>query len=245
MKHFYIRPDAVTGDRVIFDAEESHHLARVLRLRPGALVQTVDGSGRELTVRVESISARAAEGRVIDQSVVRSESSLDLTLVQAVPKGDKLAGIIRMATELGVNRVVTAVTERTVARIDPAQRRARANRWQRIAREAAKQSGRATVPEVLEPLALTDWLGAPRAPGLTVCLWEGADAPLDAALPERPVNRASLIVGPEGGFTEQEVAGMARAGAIVAGLGPRILRTETAGPVGLALLQLRYGDLGK
>jgi 16S rRNA (uracil1498-N3)-methyltransferase len=244
VRQFHIRSEAVSGDHVTFDAEETRHLARVLRLRPGAVVQTVDGRGHALVVRLTRIGARAAEGEVITREVRSSESPLELTLVQAIPKGEKLESIIRMATELGVRRIVPVISERTVVRVEPARRSTRLARWQRVAKEAAKQSGRPVIPDVQAPVALVAWLAEPRPPGLCLCLWERADTPAAAVLPEGPIERASLVVGPEGGFTDAEAHGLLSAGAIVAGLGPRILRTETAGPVGLALLQARYGDLG-
>ncbi len=244
MTRFHIRPEAVTGDRVTFDAEETHHLARVLRLRPGAVVQTVDGRGHEFTVRLTRINTQRADGEVLSRGLRRSESPLDLTLVQGIPKGEKLDVIIRMATELGVARVIPLIGERTIARTEPGRPSPRLTRWQRVAKEAAKQSGRAVIPEVQAPLTLAEWLAKPRAPGLFLCLWEEAETPVATVLPPAPIERAILVVGPEGGFTEEEVLSLRSAGALVAGLGPRILRSETAGPVGLALLQSRYGDLG-
>jgi len=240
---FHIHPEAITGDRVSFDAAETHHLARVLRLEPGALVRTVDGQGHEFTVRLTRIGRRAAEGDIVGRAAHSSESSLEITLAQGLPKGEKLDRIIRMATELGVARVVPLICERTITRAEPARRDQRLTRWRRIAREAAKQSGRAVIPEVRSPLTLPEWLGETRREGLLLCLWEAEPVPLAAVLPDGPVERASLVVGPEGGLTPEEVRILKAAGAVVTGLGPRILRTETAGPVGLALLQSRYGDL--
>ena len=149
-----------------------------------------------------------------------------------------------MATELGVCRVAPVVTERTIARAAPARWPHRLERWRRVAKEAAKQSGRAIIPEIDPPRALAEWLVLPRPPGLVVCFWEGETNGLDAVLPAGGVARASVIVGPEGGFSEGEVAQIRATGSLVAGLGPRILRADTAGPVALALLQSRYGDLG-
>ena len=100
------------------------------------------------------------------------------------------------------------------------------------------------VPDVRAPVALPDWLAEPRAPGLVLCLWEDERTPLAAVLPQQVPSRATIVVGPEGGLSDDEVQGLREAGALVAGLGPRILRAETAGPVALALLQSRYGDLG-
>lgn len=244
MRRFHARLAPDDGGRVTFDAAEAHHLARVLRLGAGDTVRALDGRGHELTVRLTDVGARGAAGIVIERVARATESPLDLALVQGIVKGDKLEAVIRMATELGVTRVAPVVTERTIARAEPARWAHRLERWRRVAREAAKQCGRAVVPEIDAPRALGEWIDAPREPGLLVCLWERGATALDAALPAEPVHRASVVVGPEGGLSEEEVERLAAAGAVVAGLGPRVLRADTAGPVAVALLQARYGDLG-
>lgn len=239
-----MRAEAVRGARVTFDSQETHHLARVLRLRPGDVLRAVDGSGDELTVRLTRVEARRAEGELLDRQTRPSESPLRLTLAQGLPKGDKMEAIIRMATELGVSGIVPVLTERSVVRMGAAGAAGRLARWQRVAREAAKQCGRAVLPEVSAVRPLAGWLGERDGGGLLLCLWEDAGAPLAEQLPAGTVTQATVVVGPEGGLSASEVASLVAAGAIVAGLGPRVLRTETAGPVGLALLQARYGDLG-
>jgi 16S rRNA (uracil1498-N3)-methyltransferase len=245
MPRFRVRPEAVRGDRVVFDAEETRHLARVLRLGPGDLVRALDGLGAELTVRLTAVEPRAASGTVVGRALVDAESPLELTLAQGVPRGDRMESIVRMATELGAICIAPLLTARTVVRLhEPDGRAARHRRWQRVAQEAAKQCGRAVVPAVEPPRALPEWLAARRPADLLVCLWEGEGRTLDEALPPGPVGGAPRQVGPAGGLTPSEVEALAGAGAVLARLGPRILRTETAGPVGLALLQARYGDLG-
>lgn len=243
MASFLTRAEPTADGRVAFDAAETRHLGRVLRLGPGDVVTAVDGHGRQWQVRLTELTARAAAGVVLAGHDARRESPLHLTLVQGVPKADKMDVIVRMATELGAARVTPVLTERTVIRPPAGGWTARLTRWQRIAAEATKQCGRAVVPEVMAPGPLSSCLADPARIGLLVCLWEETDAALDRALPPPPVHRATLVVGPEGGLAPGEVDALRAAGAVVAGIGPRILRTETAGPVGLALLQARYGDL--
>ena len=194
-------------------------------------------------MRLTGLAGGVAEGVVVARGEAGRESPLRLALAQGLPRADKMDAIVRMATELGATRIDPLLTARAVARPDAARGRGRRLRWERIAREAAKQCGRAVVPAIGEPRALADWLAARPAGGLLVCLWEGEARPLAAQLPAEAPSEATLLVGPEGGLTAEEVAMLRAAGALVAGLGPRILRTETAGPVGLALLQARYGDL--
>jgi 16S rRNA (uracil1498-N3)-methyltransferase len=245
VSRFHVSATAVSGDRVTFDAAEAHHLARVLRLGVGETVRAVDGSGRELIVRLTRVDARSAEGDVVERVTRPTESPLDLTLAQAIPKGDKLETVIRMATELGVSRVVPLITERTGARAEPGRWAHRLARCQRVAREAAKQSGRVVIPDVEPPRTLGAWLGGHPVTGVLLCVWEGAREGLSRVLPDGAIDRITVVVGPEGGLGEGEVAQLRAAGAVIAGLGPRVLRTETAGPVVLALLQARYGDLGR
>jgi 16S rRNA (uracil1498-N3)-methyltransferase len=241
MRRFTLQPDRLTAGRVTFDAGESRHLSRVLRLQPGDTVIATDGAGRDYTVRLESVG-ETATGTVIAEAAGVPESPLAITLVQGVPKGDKMEAIVRAVTELGVVRIRPALCERTIVRLEPARWRERARRWQRVAREAAKQSGRAIVPEVEVPRPLPECLGG--AADLALCLWEGGGQPLGAALTAAGAPRAAtVIVGPEGGLALTEVEAARAAGVTIVSLGQRILRTETAGPAIVAILQSRLGDL--
>ena len=246
-RRFAIAPDQRQGDQVTFDREESRHLARVLRLTPGDTVVAVDGSGRDYTVRLDTVAAEVT-GTIVDVAIRDSESPFAITLVQGLPKGDKLETVIRAATELGVARIAPVSTARAVVRLEPARVAARMTRWERVAREAAKQCGRSRLPVIEAPRPLADWLGEPvEADTLRLCLWEDERAPLAgvlSALMTTPA-RAIAAVGPEGGLTRDEAELARRAGWHVVGFGPRLLRTETAGPALVAALQFRFGDLGR
>ena len=182
MRRFTLRPERLVDGRVTFDAEESRHLTRVLRLRAGDTVVATDGAGRDYTVRLVSLGD-AVTGTVLAAQAGARESPLAITLIQGVPKGDKLETIVRAATELGVTRVRPALCERTVVRLEPSRWRERARRWQRVAREAAKQCGRAVIPEVEPPRPLAEWLAAAEPVDLALCLWEGGGAPLGEVEP--------------------------------------------------------------
>jgi 16S rRNA (uracil1498-N3)-methyltransferase len=245
MRRFTITPAGRDGARVRFDREESHHLARVLRLAPGDTVVAVDGSGRDYTVRLDTVSAEST-GTIVGEATRDTESPFPITLVQGLPKGDKLEAVIRAATELGVVRVRPALTERTVVRLDAVRGQTRLTRWERVAREATKQCGRGRVPAVDPPRSLAEIIEAPATPGeLRICLWESARAPLAStlrALATVPTS-ATVIIGPEGGLTSEEATAAGQAGWHVVSFGPRLLRTETAGPAIVSALQARYGDL--
>ncbi|MGH7344997.1 MAG: 16S rRNA (uracil(1498)-N(3))-methyltransferase [Candidatus Rokuibacteriota bacterium] len=259
MRRFTITPERLRDGRVVFDHDESRHLARVLRLRPGDTVVAADGEGHEYTVRLETIGDEAT-GTVLGVGTNAHESPIRITLVQAVPKGDKMESIVRAATELGVARIVPVLTARTIVTLDPGRWRDRARRWQRVAKEAAKQCGRAAIPPVEAPCPLGDALDLGEA-DLRLCLWEGArghaagqgaeqarllGTTLAASLPLilPGGSRVALLIGPEGGLTAKEVEDARTRGWTIVGAGPRILRTETAGPAIIAVLQARFGDLG-
>src|SRR5437879_9103049 len=173
VRRFTIAPERFEDGRVVFDRDESHHLARVLRLRPGDTVIAADGAGREYTVRLETVGEEAT-GSVLGVRSRETESPLRITLVQSVPKGDKMEAIVRAATELGVVRVVPALTARTIVTLEPSRWRDRARRWQRVAKEAAKQCGRAVVPPVEVPRPLAEVLALDEPADHRLYLWEGA-----------------------------------------------------------------------
>jgi 16S rRNA (uracil1498-N3)-methyltransferase len=241
---FAIAPERIDGSRVTFDREETRHLARVLRLGPGDLVLATDGRGLEYTVRLETLGT-AATGAILEVVRRPSESPLAVTLIQGIPKGDKMEAIARAATELGVTRIVPALTAHTVVALEEGRWLERARRWQRVAREAAKQCGRAVIPEVTGPVPLVRALEAEERSHLRICLWEGDRRPLGEILKATPgpPRSAAIVVGPEGGFSRAEVAHARHLGWAIAGLGPRIVRVETASLAALAIIQSTFGDL--
>ena len=246
MRRFTVAPERIAAGRVAFDRDESRHLVHVLRLRPGDTVIASDGAGRDYTVRLETTGEHAT-GTVLGIAEGRTESPLTVTLLQGVPKGDRMEAIVRAATELGVARICPVLAERTVVRLEPARWRERARRWQRVAREATKHCRRAVIPAVDAPRSLLEWLGDLPDVDLAICLWEGVAPPLSAALAssEHVPGQVVLLVGPEGGLAPVEVDAARAHGMAVASLGPRTLRTETAGLAALAIIQSRWGDVGR
>jgi 16S rRNA (uracil1498-N3)-methyltransferase len=185
-------------------------------------------------------------GTIVGIAAHDTESPFPITLVQGLPKGDKLEAVIRAATELGVARIVPAATARAVVRLDAARAEARRSRWERVAREAAKQCGRSRLPAIDPPRPIADCLADPAGDDtLRLCFWEQETAPLGDVLDAltAPPAAAVAVVGPEGGLAPEEVALARREGWCVVGFGPRLLRTETAGPAVIAALQFHFGDL--
>ena len=232
MRRFFATEGAIDGGRITLRDREAHHLAVVLRLKPPEQVIVVDGSGREHVVRLTTVDPREVQGEIVETRPGVG-SPIDLILVQGVAKGAKMDDVVRMGTELGVRAFIPVLTKRAVA-----EGRGRAARWRRIAVEAAKQSRRADVPDVEDPLPFPAALDLLSDAGLVLLLWEGerartlAQALQEAAAPRR----VALLVGPEGGFDEAEVAEAVARGAVPVSLGPLILRTETAGMAAVAMV---------
>jgi 16S rRNA (uracil1498-N3)-methyltransferase len=246
MRRVVVRPEAIESGRVRFDPAEAHHLGRVLRLRPGALVEAADGTGRTFRVRLETLDAAEAWGTIVgEEAAIGRESPCAITLAQAILKGERMTWLIQKATELGVSRIVPLDTERVVARVPEARVGARQTRWQRVVREAVTQCRRVMVPVVEPPRPFDAAIAEAGHHDVAWLLWEGGGTPLgDAARAAGHPRRVLLFVGPEGGFSGAEVSAAEAAGARVVGLGPRILRAESAGLVALALCQHLFGDLG-
>jgi 16S rRNA (uracil1498-N3)-methyltransferase len=245
LRRFVVAPGAIQADRVRFDPEEAHHLAHVLRLRPGAVIEAVDGTGRVYTVRLEMVAAGKAWGVIVGEVSPSGESPCAITLAQAILKGDRMAWLVQKATELGVTRIVPLETARVVAHVSGEGGAGRRRRWERVAREALKQCGRSVLPVVDPPRTLGEVLAGSAGHEAVWLCWEGGGTPA-SALARRAgrVRRLLLLVGPEGGFTDDEVARAQAAGASLVGLGPRILRAESAGLVAVTLGQHLFGDLG-
>ena len=242
MTRVFVRPDAVDANRVRFDAAEAHHLRRVLRLRPGAVVEGTDGAGGLYTIRLVTLDGDGGWGAIEAREQPARESPCSITLAQAILKGDRMSWLVQKATELGVSRIVPMETERVVARVAD-EGVARQTRWARIAREAVKQCGRVIVPGIDPPRAFPEVLAEVASHDVAWVCWEGGGQTLVEAA-AGTASRLLLLIGPEGGFTADEVAAAESAGARRVSLGPRILRAESAGLTAVALGQFLFGDLG-
>jgi 16S rRNA (uracil1498-N3)-methyltransferase len=232
----------VDANRVRFDAAEAHHLRRVLRLRPGAVVEATDGAGGLYTIRLVTLDGAGGWGAIEARAEPTRESPCSITLAQAILKGDRMSWLVQKATELGVSRIVPMETERVVARVAD-EGVARQTRWARIAREAVKQCGRVIVPGIDPPRAFPEVLAEVASHDVAWVCWEGGGQTLVEAA-AGTASRLLLLIGPEGGFTADEVAAAESAGARRVSLGPRILRAESAGLTAVALGQFLFGDLG-
>lgn len=245
----------MTAPRVYLDAALStdatiglpegpfRHLVQVLRLQAGDALVLFDGRGGEYDARLASVAKRSATVAVGAHRAVDRESALDLTLVQGISKGDRMDFTIQKAVELGVSRIAPITTERCNVHLDAERQEKRLEHWRGVIVSACEQSGRTRVPP-LEPVrSLASWLGtAPQ--GARFVLDPKADASLaTAAATVADGDAMALIVGPEGGLSDAELQLAARHGVRGVRLGPRVLRTETAGIAALTVLQAVRGDL--
>lgn len=241
MRRFFVPPAALVGDEVLLQGEVRHHLCTVLRLGPGDEVELCDGAGTLCRCRLLEVTKKVARARVLARSH-QEETAFSLRLIQGLPKADKMDLILQKGTELGVGTFVPLLAERSVARLSGSRELRRLERWRRIAEEAARQCGRAYLPEVVAPQELSRATAGTES--LRLMLWEQGSVPLQQALPTARPADAVVLVGPEGGFSAAEADCARAAGFVPVHLGPRILRTETAGPAVAAVLQYLYGDLG-
>lgn len=243
LRRLFVPPEAFRGDRLELVGEQLHHARAVLRLRPGDGLTVTDGAGSEFRVAIERLGRETGSAVVLERASPQREAPLSMTLVQAVPRGDRFALVLEKAVELGVSAIRPVISGRTV-RSGAGQGQATV-RWRRIVEGALAQSGRTRLPELHMPVAWPQLVGDPGLPKLRLLLWEKAQTGLHAILDRQiaPVD-ALVAVGPEGGWSPAEVGMALQAGFLAVRLGPRILRTETAGLAALAVLQHRWGDLG-
>ena len=243
MRRFF--GERIQADQVAIEGTDARHIGKVLRLKPGDHVAVV-ADGEEYEVALTEIGPNVVRGQVVQGCSSSADPALQVMLVQGLPKGDKLELIIQKCTELGIAEIWPVHTERSVVRLNAEKAEERRERWQRIAREAAKQCKRQRIPVIK---GIQSWAGALQS--LPDCiqgilLWEREDtntlreALLDMNY-EKPVY---IFVGPEGGLTEEEVSLARRQGVLPVTLGPRILRTETAGLAALSIIMYQLGDLG-
>ncbi|MDR1709338.1 MAG: 16S rRNA (uracil(1498)-N(3))-methyltransferase [Candidatus Accumulibacter sp.] len=241
---FFVSVPLAVGARVELPPGAARHVGRVLRMRAGEALTLFDGRGGEYACRVLSSLRGAVSVEALEWRGTERESPLDLTLAQGLQAGERMDLTVQKAVELGAARIVPLVTRRGVSRPEGERAKKRAAHWRAVAASACEQCGRNRVPEVAEPEDLADWLARPLAGApLRLMLDPEAARALDA-LPPPASMAVELLVGAEGGFAPEEAEAARRAGFTALRLGPRILRTETAGLAALATLQCLWGDFG-
>ena len=257
MPQFFLPENALTDKKFQLKGPEAFHITKVLRYRPGQSLVLFDGKGGRFEGVIDEISS---DGTVSGSLVSTLHETGDrkavaLNLCQGLLKAGPWDYVLQKGTELGVASFTPVLTPRTVVLLHEAERaRAKAERWGRVVMAAAKQCGRASLPEVREPAEFRDAIKSSEGRGLTLLAWEGLSGATASesprlALREADQNRGaeslavSLFIGPEGGFSEEEVDLAESLGAVVFGLGSRTLRAETAALAAVALVQYEFGSL--
>lgn len=239
MPQFLIPPGKRSGETVVLSAEESHHLREVLRISKGESVFLFDGQGSRYRGEIRSISKSEVVISVLEK-LPPERSNAKVFWAQALLKGDKMERVIEKAAELGIHTMHPYSSARTIASW---RRPEKLRRWQRIADEAAKQCGRASRMTVAPPAKFTDLLAEVRADS-KIIFWEGGGGAPREFFSKRECPETLLaLIGPEGGFSGEEVRSAVGAGFVPLSLGPRILRVETASIVAMGLVQYELGNI--
>ena len=242
-RRLFVPAEQLGGARLTLTGPEHRHIGLVLRARPGDTLTLFDGAGGEVDAQVVRVERTETELALRARRVVAGPTA-SLTLLCAVPRGPRMDFLVQKTSELGVARIVPVVTERSVVRPDAQGADGKRARWEKIAREAARQCGRADLPTVDLPVGLAAALAGSSLPARRLALFEGErKRSLRAALGGIEPAATALLVGPEGGFAPAELAVAQASGFEPVGLGERILRVETAAIVAVALVAGAYGML--
>lgn len=225
MPRFFVSKSDIDGEKILITDENVAHISRVLRMREGDELTACDGDKTDYNCIIESVTKKEVVLKILSSEENQNESKVKITLFQGMPKGSKMDFIIQKCTELGVCTIVPFISKRTVA-----AQKGKADRFRKIALEAAKQSGRGIIPDVSDTVDFEDALKMLCRNELPVLPYEACDGKtLKDALRGAEVKSIGIMIGPEGGFDESEISKAQNAGAQIVTLGKRILRTETAG----------------
>ena len=230
------------GDDVLLPERAAAHLTRVLRLREGDPCVLFNGDGHDYAARLLAPGKREVRVRILSSSAVDNESPLQVVLLQGIARGEKMDLILQKATELGVAAIMPVSGERTEVRLDAERAQKRLAHWRSVVASACEQSGRARLPAISTPATLAAAAQGLHGDGLRLVLDPQGGHRLDG-LQRPPACRVWIAIGPEGGWSPRDRAILEAAGFAGLRLGPRVLRTETAGLAAIAALQARFGDL--
>ncbi len=240
---FYSPVPLSADSRVDLPEGAARHACRVLRLREGDELVLFDGTGGEYAVRIAVIGRARVSVDVLKWRAIECEAPINVTLVQALQSGEKMDLTVQKAVELGVSRIVPVASRRSVVKLEGDRAMRRVEHWRNVAVAACEQCGRNRVPEVLALEGLERWLDKSDGRNvLRLMFAPGSAQTLNSILPPEAGGQVELLIGAEGGLAPEEVDKAALAGFVSLRLGPRILRTETAGLAALAAIQCLWGD---
>lgn len=247
MPRFFVEKSAVKdGKTVVICGEDAKHISLSLRSKPGESFMVCDHEGTEYNCIVSEITKNEVLLKVLSQQEGKTEPSVSVTLYQALVKSDKFESVVQKSVELGVSRIVPVIMQRCVSRPDEATLGKKLERWRKIAKEAAMQSSRGKIPLVENAVSMQQALEEMRKDDCCfVCYEDMSHVPVSRVINEsgERLKTLSFLIGPEGGISENEVAMCRKMGVVLAGLGPRILRTETAPLCVLGVVMFATGNL--
>lgn len=244
MRRFFISPEQLSCKLPQLTGPDAHHLRSVLRLKQGDQIVVFDGRGHEYRARITIIEPDKVTLSLLAPIQVDAESPLSITLAQGFLKDKKMDRLVRPLTELGIACWMPFRARRSVSIPDEKRMKARCQRWHKLSQEALKQCGRSRVMTIAPENSLGAVMAHARDDDLKIIFYEGAVSISLGQIAHHQPQRVFILVGPEGGFTPEEVAEAQAQGFSVAGMGPRILRAETAALAASALVQYHFGDLG-
>jgi len=241
MIRIFLSPENISSDIVTVTGDQARHLALVLRVKPSDMISVLDGNGYERECRIVSVHKKEIKAEVINRVPYSAESPISITIAQGISKGERMDIAIQKSTELGAVRIVPVITDRTQIK-----HTGKTERWRKIALSAAEQSGRDKVPDIDEPTQLEEFLDSiPTGSSGIIFFEEEKERNLKKILSGlKGIKEITILIGPEGGFTKDELAAATEKEFIAASLGPRILRTETAPITALSIIQYELGDMG-
>ncbi len=243
MSKFFIEKSQITDKTAVILGSDVSHIARVLRMGEGDALLLCDGEGYDYEVKITSVAKNEIVTEILASYPCKNEPETEVTLFQGLPKQGKMEWIIEKCTELGISTIVPVQMTRSVVKLSPEQAEKKVERWQKTAREAAKQCGRGKIPKVLMPVTVKELVNSELPEFLLFPYEEERTSSVRKALSGKKAKTAGIFIGPEGGFDPDEAALLLQAGANAATLGPRILRTETAGLVALTTLLYEWGEM--
>jgi len=248
MPRFFIFDDLKIDEPFTLTGKEAHHIIKVLRHKPGDTIKISDGKDMESIAVIETTDPKTSQIKLmVLEKNKKEDKNPSITLLQGLPKRDKFETILQKNTEIGVTRFVPVITSRTVVELSPKKIQRRYERWQKIVIEASKQCMGMKVPKIDDVLSFEESLDEIEKHHLTLIPWENEkEASLKQVLKgiDKSITKIAVYIGPEGGFSEEEVIKARQRGAVSVSLGSRILRTETAGVVTSSAILYELGDLG-
>ncbi len=241
MPRFFIDKNILTEDSAILTGDDAHHISRSLRMRVGEELTLCDGEGFDYLCTIEEVDDRTVRCAVTSKEKNCTEPPYRAIVFQGLAKGDRFDTVIQKSVECGAYSIVPVMTKRCTVKLSPSDGVKKCARWNKIAEEAAKQCGRGIIPRVTEPVSFDEAVKMLCELDLPLFCYEEGTSPIKAEIEKhRDAETVGIVIGPEGGFSEEEAAKMASADISATSLGRRILRTESAAPFVLACLSYAF-----